>query len=49
MTASWALTVFNGRAGDHNERAMLGARLIGADLQERLGVDPDLIGPPSRR
>ena len=46
MTASWALTVFNGRAGDHNERAMLGARLIGADLQERLGVDPDLIGPP---
>jgi len=46
MTASWALTVFSGRAGDHNERAMLGARLIGADLQERLSVAPDLVGTP---
>lgn len=46
MTASWALTVFNGRAGDHNERAMLGARLIGAELQERLSVDPDTVGTP---
>ena len=35
MTPSWALTVFNGRAGDHNERAMLGrTKIIGVEIAE---------------
>jgi arginase len=41
-----ALTVFNARAGDHNERGMAGARMIGAELAERLGVEATLVGNP---
>lgn len=39
-----ALTVFRGRAGDHNERGMRGARLLGEELARRTGSGPVSIG-----
>lgn len=38
-----ALTVFRGRAGDRNPRAMRGAELLGAAASEALGVAPRLV------
>ncbi|NHD18166.1 MULTISPECIES: arginase family protein [unclassified Actinopolyspora] len=39
-----ALTVFRGRAGDHNERGMRGARLLGEELTRRTGSGSVSIG-----
>jgi arginase family enzyme len=41
-----ALTVFQGRAGDHNNLAIPAAAAIGAMLSERLGLRPTVIGTP---
>lgn len=41
-----AYTVFQGRAGDHNDLAMPGAKAIGKALERRTGVQPFLIGKP---
>lgn len=46
MTNAPALTHFAGRAGDHNDRAMVGSRHLTALLSERLGVAVDVIGAP---
>ena len=39
-------TVFQGRAGDHNDLAIPGARAIGEELARRSGVSPMVIGTP---
>jgi arginase len=39
-------TVFQGRAGDHNDLAMTGARAIGVALARRTGKAPFVIGSP---
>lgn len=39
-------TVFQGRAGDHNDLAMPGAKAIGEALERRTGVEPFVIGTP---
>jgi len=39
-------TVFQGRAGDHNNLAMPGAMAIGAALAQRTGTAPAVIGSP---
>jgi len=39
-------TVFQGRAGDHNDLAMPGAKMIGAALALRTGTTPFVIGSP---
>ncbi len=39
-------TVFWGRAGDHNDLAMPGAKAIGAALRLRTGIIPTVIGTP---
>jgi len=41
-----ALTVFQGRAGDHNDRAFGGAAAIGAEWQQRLGLPAATVGTP---
>ncbi len=41
------LTMFCGRVGDHNDRAMSGAPVIGALLSERLGVPAHRVGTPA--
>jgi arginase len=41
-----ALTVFNGRAGDHNILGMAGAAAIGEELRHRLVLEPTVIGSP---
>lgn len=41
-----ALTVFQGRAGDHNALAIPGAASLGAMLSERLDLAPVVIGTP---
>lgn len=41
-----ALTVFQGRAGDHNERAFGGAAAVGAEWQRRLGLSATTVGTP---
>ncbi|MGX9792159.1 arginase family protein [Mycobacterium sp. MMS18-G62] len=41
-----ALTVFSGRAGDHNDRAFSGAAMIGAQWRRRLGVPAVTVGHP---
>ena len=43
-----AVTLYQGRAGDHNPRALVGARVLGQALADRLGVDPVVVGEPSR-
>lgn len=43
---SIALTVFQGRAGDHNDLAMPGAKAIGHQLGAMLGLVPLTIGHP---
>ena len=42
-----ALTVYCARTGDHNDRAMAGARLLGDALSEKLGLPADIIGQPA--
>ncbi|WP_028749810.1 arginase family protein [Rhizobium mesoamericanum] len=39
-------TVFQGRAGDHNDLAMPGAKAIGEELENRTGKAPTVIGTP---
>lgn len=46
MAANWAYTVFQGRAGDHNDLAMPGAMNIGECLARRTGIAPCVIGTP---
>ncbi|MDA3629613.1 arginase family protein [Saccharopolyspora sp. WRP15-2] len=41
-----ALTHFAGRAGDHNDRAMTGSRVVAAGLAARFGAEPAVIGEP---
>ncbi|OMP95542.1 arginase family protein [Raoultella terrigena] len=41
-------TVFQGRAGDHNDLAMPGAKAIGEDLARRMGIDPVILGKPAQ-
>jgi arginase len=41
-----ALTVFQGRAGDHNDRAFGGAAAVGAEWQQRLGLPAAIVGAP---
>jgi arginase len=41
-----AVTVYQGRAGDHNPRALVGARVLGLALADRLGVAPVVIAEP---
>jgi arginase len=41
-----ALTVFQGRAGDHNDRGYAGAAAIGGEWQRRLGVAGVTVGTP---
>ena len=43
---SVALTHFAGRAGDHNDRAMVGSRFVSASLAARFAVEPAVIGSP---
>ena len=38
--------MFQGRAGDHNDLAMPGAKAIGDELQRRTGICPTVIGTP---
>jgi len=45
-TAQRALTVFHGRAGDHNSLGMAGAAAIGEELRHRLALEPTVIGSP---
>lgn len=42
-----ALTVFQGRAGDHNDLAIPGARLVASALEARFGKQAQVIGTPS--
>lgn len=42
-----ALTVFEGRAGDRNPRAMAGSRVLGRMLSERLQLPPRSLGTPA--
>ncbi|QEN88106.1 arginase family protein [Labrys sp. KNU-23] len=46
MTRQFAYTVFQGRAGDHNDLAMPGARAIGEALARRTGIAPFVVGTP---
>ncbi|MBA8880906.1 arginase family protein [Phyllobacterium myrsinacearum] len=41
-----ALTVFQGRAGDHNDLAIPAAKAVGAAYEARLGIKPTIIGEP---
>ncbi len=43
---TFALTVFQGRAGDHNDRGYRGAAALGAEWQRRLGLPATTIGTP---
>lgn len=46
LAAHRAYTVFQGRAGDHNDLAMPGAKSIGDSLARRTGIAPMVIGTP---
>ena len=39
--------VYTGRIGDHNDRGMRGAAIVGAALGRRLGVEPTVLGRPA--
>jgi arginase len=41
-----AYTVFQGRAGDHNDLAIPGARALGEGIARRTGIEPIVIGTP---
>lgn len=38
--------VYTGRIGDHNDRAMRGAAIVGAALGRWLGAEPTVLGLP---
>lgn len=38
--------VYTGRIGDHNDRGMRGAAIVGAALGRKLGVEPTVLGCP---
>lgn len=40
------LIVFVGPTGDHNDRGMAGAPIVGRELTRRLGIEPTVIGEP---
>lgn len=40
------LLVFVGPTGDHNDRGMAGAPIVGRELSQRLGLEPTVIGAP---
>jgi arginase family enzyme len=42
-----ALTIYQGLAGDHNARAIGGARAMGTALEQRLGVTGSVVGTPA--
>jgi arginase len=46
MAGKAEYTVFQGRAGDHNDLAMPGAKAIGEELERRTGISPAVIGTP---
>ena len=46
MAGKVEYTVFQGRAGDHNDLAMPGAQAIGEELERRTGISPAVIGTP---
>jgi arginase len=46
MSLPVVLTVFQGRAGDHNARAIPGAAALGKRLSDMLGLTPIVIGTP---
>ncbi|MFS8047548.1 arginase family protein [Rhizobium sp. BR 314] len=46
MTRKAEYTVFQGRAGDHNDLAMPGAAAIGKELERRTGISPTVLGNP---
>ncbi len=46
MEKETALTVFQGRAGDHNDLAIPGALSIGLALAHKLNLEPCLVGKP---
>jgi arginase len=41
-----ALTIFQGRAGDHNDLGIPGARAIGDELASSLGIEAVVVGTP---
>ena len=43
---TFALTVFQGRAGDHNDRGYRGAATVGAEWARRLNVTASTVGAP---
>jgi arginase len=43
---TFALTVFQGRVGDHNDRGFAGAAALGAEWQRRLGLTATTVGTP---
>jgi len=43
---SRTVLVYTGRIGDHNDRGMRGAAIVGAALGRRLGVEPTVLGFP---
>lgn len=46
-SSTFAVTVFRGRVGDHNDRAMAGSEVVGAALAEHLGLVPVTVGVPA--
>lgn len=42
----FSLIVFVGPTGDHNDRGMAGASIVGREMSRRLGLEPTLIGVP---
>jgi arginase family enzyme len=45
-TGGLALTHFAGRAGDHNDRAMVGSHFVAQRFAQQLAVDPVVVGSP---
>lgn len=46
VTRSVDYTVFQGRAGDHNDLAIPGAKAIAEELERRTGIAPVVVGTP---
>lgn len=46
VTVDWALTVYRGLAGDHNDRAAAAVEDLGAAFARRLGADAVVVGDP---
>ena len=43
---SSSVHVYTGRIGDHNDRGMKGAAIVGAALGRWLGIEPTVLGNP---